>query len=230
MVLWWVLGLALAALTFTGDVRVGWLTFFWALWAAQGVWGYVDRRAEPGDPRLLCDVVGNLVHNAALLVIMVEACLIYATAGWYKIQGSRWQDGTAVYYPLHLDYFSPWPLLGDLLTAFGPMVLVVTYVTVVVQVAFPFTVFNRRMKNVLLVFMMLEHAVIAVVLGLPFFSLAMIAADAVFLPTSFLRRLGRWAARARGRFLTGPQSAQMPAPRTAQDVEPPAERTPTART
>jgi hypothetical protein len=230
MVLWWVLGLALAALTFTGDVRGGWLTLFWALWAAQGVWWYVDRRAEPGDPRLLCDVVGNLVHNAALLVIMVEACLIYATAGWYKIQGSRWQDGTAVYYPLHLDYFSPWPVLGDLLTAFGPMVLVVTYVTVVVQVAFPFTVFNRRMKNVLLVFMMLEHAVIAVVLGLPFFSLAMIAADAVFLPTSFLRRLGRWAARARGRVLTSTRSTQMPAPRTAQDVEPLAERTPTART
>ncbi len=74
--------------------------------------------------------------------------------------------------------------------------MLVTYVTVVVQVAFPFTLFNRRVKNVLLGFMILEHAVIAVVLGLPFFSLAMIAADAVFLPTSFLRRAGRLAARA----------------------------------
>jgi len=46
--------------------------------------------------------------------------------------------------------------------------------------------------------MITEHAVIAVVLGLPFFSLAMIAADAVFLPTSFLRRVGGWAAHARG--------------------------------
>ncbi len=78
------------------------------------------------------------------------------------------------------------------------MVMLVTYVTVVVQVAFPFTLFNRRVKNVLLTFMIMEHAVIAVVLGLPFFSLAMIAADAVFLPTSFLRRIGALAARARG--------------------------------
>ncbi|MFJ8823894.1 HTTM domain-containing protein [Streptomyces sp. NPDC102467] len=230
IVLWWVVGLALSAVTFTGDASGGWLTLFWGLWAAQGVWWYVDRRAEPGDARLLCDVVANLVHNAALLVIMVEACLIYATAGWYKIQGSRWQDGTAVYYPLHLDYFSPWPALGDLLTAFGPMVLLVTYGTVAVQVAFPFTVFNRRLKNVLLVFMMLEHAVIAIVLGLPFFSLAMIAADAVFLPTSFLFRLGGWAARARGRVFAGSRDAEVPGPRTAQDVESPAAPTPTART
>ncbi|MFI7385203.1 HTTM domain-containing protein [Streptomyces sp. NPDC049813] len=230
MVLWWVLGLALAVVTFLGEVSGGWLLFFWALWAAQGAWWAVGRRAEPGDPRLLCDVVGNLLHNAALLVIMVEACLIYATAGWYKIQGSRWQDGTAVYYPLHLDYFSPWPALGDLLTAYGPMVLLVTYGTVAVQVAFPFTVFNRRMKNVLLVFMILEHAVIAVVLGLPFFSLAMIAADAVFLPTTFLLRIGRGAARARGRLFAGSRGGRVPGQRTAQDVEPAAAGVPTART
>lgn len=229
-VLWWVSGLALSALTFTGDVSGGWLTLFWGLWAVQGVWWYVDRRSPQSDLRLLCDVVANVVHNAALLVIMVEACLIYATAGWYKIQGSRWQDGTAVYYPLHLDYFSPWPALGDLLTAFGPMVLLVTYGTVAVQVAFPFTVFNRRVKNVLLVLMMVEHSVIAVVLGLPFFSLAMIAADAVFLPTSFLRRVGGWVARARGRVFDRSTDTEVPGPRTAQDAEPVAAPPPPART
>ena len=52
-----------------------------------------------------------------------------------------------------------------------------------VQVAFPFTLFNRRVKNVLLAAMITEHISIAVLLGLPFFSMAMIAADAVFLPT-----------------------------------------------
>ncbi|WP_338698470.1 HTTM domain-containing protein [Streptomyces sp. Q6] len=229
-VLWWAVGLALSALTFTGEVSGGWLSLFWALWAVQGVWWYLDRRAPHGDPRLLCDVVANLAHNAALLVIMVEACLIYATAGWYKIQGSRWQDGTAVYYPLHLDYFSPWPALGDLLTAYGPMVLLVTYGTVAVQVAFPFTVFNRRVKNVLLVLMITEHLFIAVALGLPFFSLAMITADAVFLPTSFLRRVGGWAARARGRVLDRTKSAAVPGQRTADGAEPAVEETSAART
>ncbi|MGY0485562.1 HTTM domain-containing protein [Streptomyces sp. WG-D5] len=232
-VLWWVIGLVLAALTFTGKASGGWLLFFWALWASQGVWWSVNQRTTTGenprttrdDSRRLCDVVANLLHNAALLVIMVEACLIYATAGWYKIQGSRWQDGTAVYYPLHLDYFSPWPALGDLLSSYGPMVLLVTYATVAVQVAFPFTVFNRRLKNVLLVFMMLEHAAIAVLLGLPFFSLAMIAADAVFLPTSFLLRVGGWAARARSRVFPAARGAKREARVSEGELPAPPDRT-----
>jgi hypothetical protein len=212
LVLWAALGLLLGAATGAGRLSPGWLAIFWGLWAVQALWWAVGRLARAAEPRILLDVIANAVHNAALLVIMAEACLIYATAGWYKIQGSRWQDGTAVYYPLHLDYFSPWPALSDLLASHGTMVMLVTYGTVAVQVAFPFTLINRRVKNVLLAAMMTEHAVIAVVLGLPFFSLAMIAADAVFLPTSFLRRLGGWAARARGR-LFPPGARKLPGQR-----------------
>ncbi|GAA3812599.1 HTTM domain-containing protein [Streptomyces phyllanthi] len=201
--LWGALGFALLLVTLAGWLGAGWLVLFWGLWAAQALWWAAGRYTGGAEPRVLLDLVANLAHNAALFVIMAEACLIYATAGWYKIQGTRWQDGTAVYYPLHLDYFSPWPALSDLLSANGTLVMLVTYGTVVVQVAFPFTLFNRRVKNVLLALMITEHAVIAVVLGLPFFSLAMIAADAVFLPTSFLKRLGGWAARARGRLFPG---------------------------
>lgn len=218
--LWAVLGLALAGVTVAGRLNSGLLVpvMLWTVWLAQGLWWAVGRRARSREPRILLDVIANIVHNAALFVIMAEACLIYATAGWYKIQGSRWQDGTAVYYPLHLEYFSPWPALADLLSANGTLVMLVTYGTVVVQVAFPFTLFNRRVKNVLLAAMMTEHAVIAVVLGLPFFSLAMIAADSVFLPTSFLRRLGGWAARARGR-LTRRGGRHLPPPRSPEGHE-----------
>ncbi|MEJ8636162.1 MULTISPECIES: HTTM domain-containing protein [Streptomyces] len=197
--LWTVLGAALVIATFLNDT--GWfiLLLLWVLWVGQGLWWMANRRAPQGEPRILLDALANLAHNAGLLVIMAEVCLIYATAGWYKIQGSRWQDGTALYYPLKLDYFTPWPALSDLLASGGLMVLVLTYGTVVVQVAFPFTLFNRRVKNVLLVAMMLEHAGIAVLLGLPFFSLAMIAADAVFLPTAFLVWLGARVVRGRDR-------------------------------
>ncbi|MFJ8943971.1 HTTM domain-containing protein [Streptomyces sp. NPDC102395] len=221
--LWGVLGFALVAVTaagrLDGDPTVP--VILWAVWIAQGLWWAVGRLGKTSQPRILLDVVADVLHNGALFVIMAEACLIYATAGWYKIQGSRWQDGTAVYYPLHLDYFSPWPALADLLSASGTMVMLVTYGTVVVQVAFPFTLFNRRVKNVLLAVMMTEHAVIAVVLGLPFFSLAMIAADAVFLSTPFLRRLGGWAARVR-EAMTSRGGASVPAqrgPHTAEEAE-----------
>ncbi|MGV9250762.1 HTTM domain-containing protein [Streptomyces sp. NPDC003697] len=221
--LWAVLGSALVAVTAAGRLDGEWLVpaLLWGVWLSQALWWLVERRAGVSpEPRILLDVIANAVHNAALLVIMAEACLIYSAAGWYKIQGSRWQDGTAVYYPLHLDYFSPWPALADLMSASGTLVMLVTYGTVIVQVAFPFTLFNRRVKNALLAAMMVEHAVIAVVLGLPFFSLAMIATDAVFLPTSFLRRLGDRAARVRGR-LPGRGGRAVPGgPRSPEPGEP----------
>ncbi|MCX5200120.1 HTTM domain-containing protein [Streptomyces sp. NBC_00237] len=198
--LWTVLGVALAAVTFLGLLSWGWALVFWALLLTHLLWWAVCRYAD-GEPRRLADVLSNLVHNAGLLIIMAEVCFVYATAGWYKVQGSRWQDGTAIYYPLHLDYFTPWPWLSELLSSHGTMVMLVTYGTVIVQVAFPFTLFNRRVKNVLLALMIVEHASIAVLLGLPFFSMAMIAADAVFLPTVFLVWLGGRATRVRDRVL-----------------------------
>ncbi|MGW7816763.1 HTTM domain-containing protein [Streptomyces puniciscabiei] len=216
--LWAVSGLALLMATFTGRFDNGWLipVLLWTAWVTLGLWWAVGRWATSQQPRILLDVVANVLHNGALFVIMAEACLIYATAGWYKIQGSRWQDGTAVYYPLHLDYFSPWPGLADLMSSSGTIMMAVAYGTVMVQVAFPFTLFNRRVKNVLLVLMMAEHAVIAVVLGLPFFSLAMITADAVFLPTSFLRRLGALVARARGLLVRHGAARTVPVPRSRE--------------
>ncbi|MGJ5754604.1 vitamin K-dependent gamma-carboxylase-like protein [Streptomyces puniciscabiei] len=218
-VLWVVSGLALLMAAFTGRFDNGWLipALLWTAWVTLGLWWAAGRWTKSQQPRILLDVVANVLHNGALFVIMAEACLIYATAGWYKIQGSRWQDGTAVYYPLHLDYFSPWPGLADLMSSSGTIMMAVAYGTVMVQVAFPFTLVNRRVKNVLLVLMMTEHAVIAVVLGLPFFSLAMITADAVFLPTPFLRRLGALVARARGRLVRHEAARTVPAPRSPEE-------------
>lgn len=190
--LWAVLGCFLLTAGLMGGLGGTWWlpSLLWVLWLGNGAWWAVNRYAPGHELRALFDVLANLAHNAALAVIMAEVCLIYATAGWYKIQGSRWQDGTAIYYPLKLDYFAPWPGLSGFVAASALVVMVVTYVTVIAQVAFPFTLFNRRVKNVLLVLMIGEHAGISVLLGLPFFSMAMIAADAVFLPTVFLLWLG----------------------------------------
>ncbi|MFJ6139364.1 HTTM domain-containing protein [Kitasatospora sp. NPDC092286] len=169
---------------------LGWTPVFWGLWAVAGIWWLLGRLRPDGEARAVLDALATMVHNCAMLVIAAEVVLIYATAGWYKVQGSRWQDGTALYYPLHLDYFTPWPWLSTLVGSALLPVFLISYGTVITQVAFPFTLVSRRVKNTLLAVMMAEHLGIAVLLGLPVFSLAMIAADAVFLPTTALRWTG----------------------------------------
>jgi hypothetical protein len=219
--LWLVFGAALVAATLAGKLSTGWGLIFWGCLAGQLLWWAV-RRYAPGEPRTVMDIMGNVIHNGAMLVLAAEVCLVYSTAGWYKVQGSRWQDGTALYYPLHLDDFTPWPALSHALAGNDLLVMLISYGTVIVQVAFPFTLFNRRVKNVLLVGMIIEHASIAVVLGLPFFSLAMIAADAVFLPTGFLLWLGRRVTGRRRRDALSADTgwAEVPQPRAPGDDSP----------
>lgn len=194
--LWSLCGLLLfGAFGFQG----GWPLVFWLTWAAHGAW-YAVRRAHPEhEARAVLDACSAMLHNCALLVIAAQICLVYATSGWYKIQGSRWQEGSALHYVLQLDYFTPWPALSEALASAALPVLVLSYLTVMVQVAFPFTLLNRRVKNVLLAVLIVEHLGIAVLLGIPFLSLAMIACDAVFLPTAFLMRLGDRCSRLRQR-------------------------------
>lgn len=193
-----------------GDNVIHLMALYLVLTRCGAVWSLDARRrsrrpgkdpAEWGEPRAVADALAAMLHNAAMLVIAAQVVLVYATAGWYKVQGTRWQDGTAVHYPLHLGYFTPWPGLSALLGGSLLLTFLITYGTVAVQVGFPFTLAARRVKNVLLAVMICEHLTIAVVLGLPFFSLAMISADAVFLPTAALLAVqraltglpGRWA-------------------------------------
>lgn len=199
LVLWGFSGAALAVVTFGGQLGSPvWLTVLWGLWAVHALWRAVQHYA-PGEPRTVMEMTGNLAHAAALLIIAFEVCLIYSTAGWYKIQGSYWQDGTAVYYPMNLDTYSPWPELSGLLTGNGGIVFLLTYATVFIQVGFVFALLNRQAKNILLVCVICEHIGIGFLMGLPVFSLAMISADLIFLPTVFLLAVGD-----RARALTDP--------------------------
>lgn len=204
IVLWAATGLFLL-MAFGLDT--GWPLVLWTLWGFQGLWYAANRWFPEAEGRALLDAGASMLHNIAMLTIAVQVCLIYATAGWYKVQGSRWQDGSALYYALNLEYFAPWPALSALLAGSTVLVLVLSYGTVIAQVAFPFTLFNRKIKNVLLTVMILEHLGIAVLLGIPFLSLVMIACDAVFLPTTFLLALGTRAARLRRPTLSRSASA-----------------------
>ncbi|MFE0461529.1 HTTM domain-containing protein [Kitasatospora sp. NPDC058965] len=198
VLLWLGSAAALTAAQLTGHLawsapdwpHLGWAALLWTLWAVAGLWYAVTRWRPRSEARAVLDALGSMVHHCAMVVIGAQVVLVYTTAGLYKVQGSRWQDGTALYYPLHLDYFTPWPGLSALLGSSMLVVFALSYGTVLAQLAFPVVLWSRRAKNVLLVMMVLEHLGIAVLLGLPIFSLAMVAADAVFLPTAFLVRLG----------------------------------------
>ncbi|MEU2832141.1 HTTM domain-containing protein [Streptomyces lavendulae] len=142
----------------------------------------------------------TVMHNCGILVIAAQVCFLYGSAGLYKIQGPTWGGGTALHYALNLELFQPWPALSHLVDQFPMVIAIASYVTVLLQVAFPFVLFGRLKYPVLTVLLGM-HIGIAVLLGLPLFSGAMIVADAVFLPDrfyAFLPHLWRRAAQRTG--------------------------------
>lgn len=122
---------------------------------------------------------GTVLHNIGLCLVVAQLCLVYFEAGMYKVQGALWQDGTAIYYPLQSEAYGVFPWLADAITHFTWPVVLITYATVIVQIAFPFLLFNKWTRRVALVAILGMHLGIAVVMGLPFFSGIMASADAV---------------------------------------------------
>ena len=147
-----------------------------------------DWRGELAAARQRMAVV---VHNGAVLAVAAQICVIYGTAGFLKVQGSMWQDGSALSYVLQLDWFHPWPGLSTWLAGHAILIAVAGYVTVFVQAGFPFIVFAPRLKYPALTVLVVMHLSIAVLLGLPFFSAIMLVGDAVFLPDRFWQAVGK---------------------------------------
>ncbi|MFI6419507.1 HTTM domain-containing protein [Streptomyces sp. NPDC050842] len=141
--------------------------------------------------------VGTVLHNCGMFVIAAQVCFLYGSAGLYKVQGGSWGNGTALHYVLNLELFRPWPALSHLLDEHAIAMAIAGYLTVLLQVAFPFVLFGR-LKYPVLTMLLGLHLGIALLLGLPLFSGVMIVADAVFLPDRFYRSLGHlWPRSAR---------------------------------
>lgn len=141
----------------------------------------------------------GLLHNAAYLAIIVQVCLVYFTAGIWKVHGDRWFFGTALYYALRAPEFVL-PGVSALVYENATLVVLLTYATWLFQLAFPFALCMRREIRVLTLAVALAfHVSIAVVMGLVVFALLMIAADLALLSDSDYAWLDRLWSRTRSR-------------------------------
>jgi hypothetical protein len=177
------------------------LLFFFCFTDLSGRWSLDARRRERASSvpsagalalqgRSTPSWASTILHNSALIAVSLQLFIIYGVAGLAKVAGSQWQDGTAVYYPLQLDSLNPWPPLSQLVTANALVVTIATYVAVYVEVFFAFLLLQRWTRIVALVGIVGLHLGIAVLMGLPFFSLSMMAADAIFVRDANYRRAG----------------------------------------
>lgn len=153
--------------------------------------GNVPARLWHGSP-VLPPLLANMAHNLVIVTLTCQVVFIYVSGALYKAGGKPWQDGTAVYAPLHVTRFAPWPELSDLATAWAPAVAVMTIGSVLVQLFFPGALLFRWTRIPILFAMISFHAGIGLLMGLPWFSLGMVAIDSIFVRDITWRRIENW--------------------------------------
>ena len=134
----------------------------------------------------------NGLHNVVLIALAWQLMIIYFSAGMFKVQGLLWQRGTALYYPLQLQEYKPFPFLTDAFTHIGIVVGAATYVAVIVQLLFSLALIHPITRRIAIFCALMFHLSIAVLMALPWFSLSMIAFDAIFVSTSTFILFDRW--------------------------------------
>ncbi len=174
---------------------------FWAMFLPLGAAYSVDR-AMNTSPR----PVPLRILSGATLALMAQQCFIYIFSAVFKTTNEAWwPNGTAVYYTLSYDqYVTP---LGHFLLNLGPLLTVITLVTLVLEWVGPLLLWspirNDVCRMVAVVLFIGLHAGFGLTLNLGIFPFLSIITWLAFIPTSAWEK---WSDRVYGSKVYGSKS------------------------
>lgn len=129
--------------------------------------------------------VSSLFSTVGVRLVQLQLCIIYAYTGLEKLKGQRWWDGTAVWAVIGNDqimmFDASWLKEAPLLIG------LMTFSTVLFEIYFPVLIWLKRFRYWLIAYGWVLHAMIALIMGLFFFSGAMMAAYLLFANPDWLR-------------------------------------------
>ena len=129
----------------------------------------------------------NTVANLAYWAIWIQICVVYATAGFYKLTGQLWESGDAMYYVLSIpEYSHPW--IMERVNDLKGILMVGTWLVLAYQVLFPFLIWIRKVRPVLLLCGFLFHLGIVLAVGIMDFGIIMIFSYLIFLPDHLAKK------------------------------------------
>lgn len=145
--------------------------------------------------------VDGMLHNAGLVAMVIQICLVYEVAGLAKASGASWRNGTALYYALRASEFYL-PGVSDRIYSSDTVIALLCHTTVLFQIGFPFFVFLSQTARRLAVLVAISfHVAIASVMGLVTFAMFMMAVDLALISDveyravgEIIARIGNWRA------------------------------------
>jgi len=162
---------------------------------------YRLKRLHPGERGLpALPLRPSVSANFAIRLMQVHFCFIYMMAGLSKLMGGVWWNGTALWGTLANYEFTPIrfafyaePLRWLCAHRWWWEIVMTTGVvyTLALEISFPFLVWQRRFRGVMVAASVLLHTIIALTMGLVGFGLFMMVLVMSFLPAGAVHELLR---------------------------------------
>jgi hypothetical protein len=136
------------------------------------------------------NLIGSIIDcikTLATVGLLIQICYIYFFTALAKFQGSLWLNGTAIFYVMRVDEFraTKWNIL---LTQNHYFVVFSTYFTMIWELSFPFLVWFKQTRILVLILGVVLHIGIWIFMRIDNFSWIMIGSYFVFISnTQFLQ-------------------------------------------
>jgi predicted DCC family thiol-disulfide oxidoreductase YuxK len=127
--------------------------------------------------------------GACTRLMQIQMAVLFFYSGVSKMQGERWWDGQALWWVFSMNEYYNGFLL-DLFARHFWLVNVATYATILIEIAYPFLIWQRTTRPYLLIAAIFLHLQFAVLLGLFYFSFVMSMGHISFVRPEWLHRLG----------------------------------------
>jgi predicted DCC family thiol-disulfide oxidoreductase YuxK len=128
--------------------------------------------------------------GACTRLMQIQMVMLFFYSSVEKFRGDEWWNGHAIWFLFTTnEYYSP--LLLDLLARHYWLSNVATYSTLLIELAFPFLIWQRRTRPYLLAAAIFLHLQFALFMSLYYFSFVMIMGHMSFVRPEWLARLGQ---------------------------------------
>jgi predicted DCC family thiol-disulfide oxidoreductase YuxK len=133
---------------------------------------------------------GSPWAGACIRLMQIQMAVLFFYSAISKLRGDDWWDGDALWIVFTTgEHYNQFML--DLLASHYWLTNVGTYATVLIEIAFPFLIWQRRTRPYLLAAAIFLHVQFAVLMGLFYFSFVMVMGHMSFVRPEWLARLGQ---------------------------------------
>jgi predicted DCC family thiol-disulfide oxidoreductase YuxK len=127
--------------------------------------------------------------GACIRLMQIQMAVLFFYSAIGKLRGDDWWNGDAIWIVFTTgDHYNRFML--DLLASHYWLVNAATYGTILIEIAFPFLIWQRRTRPYLLALAIVLHVQFAVLMGLFYFSFVMVMGHMSFVRQEWLARLG----------------------------------------